>query len=349
MFWIIGGAHFVVALCVWLQLPDDLCQTIKTQFTHVKWEGFRFFDLIFPMFVFMSGITIPYSLLPQKTKGIPKTTLLIKASKRSLILIALGLSFTCFKGKAEFVRLYTVLWLIGCCYYLAALVSIYLDAVKVKIAIVLGILVSYHLLLLYLPFPGKTPELTPHGNLAAYLDRNLITTNLYRTVYDPEGTIRVFPAGALCLMGALVGQRIKSFSIASSRCAAELAIAGAACLLIGFLLSLSFPIIKNLWSSSFIFWAAGWSLLHLSIFYLIMDVYKWKFLGWAFIPIGMNSILIYVGQVYINFHHTKNFFFKGMAHHLSPESGKLLLALGLILIKWLLLLWLYKKRQFVKI
>lgn len=258
MFWIIGGSGMIVALVELLGFPDSWVEVLAVQMTHVEWDGFRFFDLIFPLFVFISGVTVPY--------------------------------------------------------------------------------------------PGKGSVITPENNLAAWLDRNLISTNLYREVWDPEGTIRVATGGMLGMLGGLFGQRIKSYQKASFRCGLELLLSGLVCLLLGWLWSFFFPIIKGLWSPSFVLWAGGWSLLILALFYTVIDVLRLRWLGWFFVPIGMNAITIYAAQWYIPLDDSRDFFFKGFANlFTNPAAQQFILYGGLIMIQWLILYWLYRKRIFIRI
>ncbi|VGO20797.1 acyltransferase family protein [Pontiella sulfatireligans] len=350
MFWIIGGSGLLIALLEVLRLPHDWILEVKAQLRHVKWEGFHFLDLVFPLFVFMSGVTIPYSILSKKEKGVAPRRLQLKIVKRAVLLIIIGLSFSVFRFNPSAVRFYTVLWLIGMSYLIGASLSLHVESWQKKVFTIIGVLLAYHLVMLYLPFPGKESGITPENNLAAWMDRSLISTNLYRKVYDPEGSIRVITAGMLCLLGALTGQRIKSYPNAKLRCGLELFGAGLGFLFFGWIWSFFFPIIKDLWSPSFILWTAGWSLLLLSIFYTVIDVWKQKWMGWFFIPIGMNSITIYVGQHYVNFGDIQHYFFGGLANICSDaDLKKLVLAFGLIAIKWGFLYWLFIKKLFLRV
>lgn len=350
MFWIIGGSGLALALLKAMGFSDFWVDGLSKQMTHVEWDGFRFYDLIFPLFVFMSGVTIPYSVLSQRAKGVSVLQLQGRIIKRSVILVLIGLSFSVFRFDAEAVRLYTVLWLIGMSYLIGASITLHVGNWKNRLIVFFAVLALYHLAILYLPYPGKGDGITPENNLAAWLDRSLIQTNLYRTVYDPEGTIRIIAGGMLCLLGGLVGVRIKTFQTAKLRCGLELIIAGLGCLLIGWVWSFFFPIIKDLWSPSFILWSAGWSLLLLALFYVTLDVWRLKGLGWVFIPIGMNSITIYAAQRYVPFGDIGDFFFKGFANALSnPSHQQLVFISGPVIVKWLFLYWLFRKKIFIKV
>lgn len=350
MFWIIGGAGAFTSFVALLGLPDTWVEGITNQFTHVEWEGFHFFDLIFPLFVFISGVTVPYSVLSQKEKGVSVSQLQIRIIRRTAIIVLIGVTFSLFKFQWESIRLYQVLWMIGMSYLIGSSLTLHIESWRTRLTIFFSVLVAYHLAIYYLPYPGKGALITPENNLAAWLDRNLIKTNLYRVVYDPEGTIRVLTGGMLGMLGAMAGQRIKHYGTAQLRCGQELAVAGAVCLLLGWLWSFSFPIIKDLWSPSFILWAGGWSFLLLALFYTVIDVWGCKWFGWFFVPIGMNAIAIYAGQVYLQTNSARDFFFKGLAGHFeNPAAQQFILYGGLLLIHWLLLYALFRKRIFIRI
>ncbi|MGK0186769.1 MAG: putative acyltransferase [Verrucomicrobiales bacterium] len=350
MFWIIGGSGMVVALVKVLGLPESWVSGLASQMTHVNWEGFHFLDLIFPLFVFISGVTVPYSILSKKAKGVPVKQLQIQIIMRSLIIVMIGVSFSLLKFQWEAIRLYQVLWMIGMSYMIGASINLHVESWKYRVVIFFGVLLAYHLAMFYLPYPGKGEEITRLNNLAAWLDRSLIKTNLAWGKSDPEGTIRVFAGGMLGMLGGLVGQRIKLFKQPELRCGAELLTAGVACLLLGWLWSLSFPIIKGLWSSSYVLWSAGWSLLLLALFYSVIDVWKLKWLGWVFVPIGMNAITVYAAQWYLPLHDSRDFFFKGFANLFKDDTiQQLILSSGLVLIQWVILYALYRKKIFIRI
>ncbi len=350
MFWIIGGSTMVVALVKVLGFPENWVNALALQMTHVKWDGFHFFDLIFPLFIFISGVAIPYSILSKKAKGVPVKKLQYQIIKRSLIIVFIGLSFSLFKFKWEAVRLYQVLWLIGMSYMIGASITLHVESWKYRLLIFFGVLVLYHLIIFYLPYPDKGETITPGNNLAAWLDRNLIKTNLAVGVYDAEGTIRIFPAAMVSVLGALTGQRIKWHKQPKLRCGIELFIAGMFCLLLGWGWSFSFPIIKGLWSPSYVLWASGWSLLLLALFYTIMDVWKLKWLGWIFVPIGMNAITIYAAHWYLPLHDSRDFFFRGFANLFDDITiQQFILSFGLVLIQWIFLYILYRKKIFIRV
>ena len=350
MFWIIGGRKLILSLLVVLGFDTTVQESFERELSHVGWEGFQMFDLIFPLFMFMSGVSMAYSIVSKKNKGVSKKSLHVKSLKRMFWLVLIGLSFTAFRFKPESINLYTVLFLIGVGNYLGSLVIIYKDEAMSQLSWGIGILIGYYLATYFIPYPGYVfGEVIPGNHLAGFLDQNLIPSNLYMRVFDPEGTIRVLPAAVMCVFGALIGRHIKNYSIASFRCALEIFVLGILTMALGWFWDTFFPINKSLWSSSFILYTAGISTIMLSVFYLIIDVYKQKWIGFFFIPIGMNSILIYAGIVYINFSYTSNFFFKGLGEYLGGNWQPFVIAFGLVLIEWLMLYFLYKKRIFLKV
>lgn len=350
MFWIIGGKQLILSLLVLLGVSNATFEVFQNQFEHEGWIGFSMWDLIFPLFLFMSGVSMPYSIISRKNKGVSKKSLHIKALKRLFWLVAIGLSFTVFKFQPENIKLYTVLYLIGMANYIGSLIIIYKDTTISQIAWGVGILLGYYFATYMIAYPGRIPgSLLPANHLAGFLDQNLIPSALYMGVFDPEGSIRVIPAGVMCILGAIVGGRIKSYSVATLKCAMEIFVFGLFCIALGWLWGLHFPLIKSIWSSSFILYTAGISMLFLSIFYLIIDVWKQVSIGFIFVPIGMNSIAIYAGVRYINFGFTSEYFFKGFGGFLGELWKPFIVVLGMLLIEWFLLYFMYKMKIFIKV
>lgn len=350
MFWIIGGHSLLLAFLSWIHLPEDILKTIEGQFKHSGWSGFTFYDLIFPLFVFMSGITIPFSLYSSLNKGVSYTKLQIRIIKRGCLLIFIGLCFSLFKWDSSAIRPYTVLALIGGSNLIGASICLYFRKIPELIAICIGILTAYHACFyIFTPEGALVGSYIPGQTFASYIDRNLIHTNLYMKVFDPEGPVRWFSASALCVMGCISGIYIKSFTSPSAKCAAKLILTGFLLLGLGWFWSQFFPIIKPLWSSSYVVFAAGWSFVLLGIFYFCIDVMKWNYFNLIFLPIGMNSITIYVGVRILDFRHTRDYFLKDFSQLLSPSSSILIMALGLFLVEWLFLYLLFKQRLFLKV
>jgi predicted acyltransferase len=206
---------------------------------------------------------------------------------------------------------------------------------------------------MFIPVPGYGPGvLSPEGNLAAYIDRILLPGKLHRKVYDPEGLLSTFPAIASALLGVFTGQFLRRVQQTWNRIRIVLYLSGAAVLLIavGWLWSYIFPINKNMWTSSFVLFAGGWSLLLLTLFYLVIDVLGVRRWSLPLVWIGTNSILIYMAaHGVINFEYTSQFLFGGLTRQAPALWQPALLWTGVAFIQLALLYFLYKHKWFLKL
>jgi len=354
MFWIIGGGSLVVALSK--ALDWGWLNVVAEQMEHVRWEGFHFEDLIFPLFMFISGVAIPYSITSKIEKGGSKFQLFKKAARRGFILILLGIFYN---GALErgftTMRIPSVLGQIGIAYFFAATIVIYTKDMKSRIFWLLGILVSIAILQLGVPVPGAGAGLLdPVNGINAYLDRLLIPGRLHGKTFDPEGLLCSISAISVTLMGALAGGILRDGTPASARKASILAITGAAITVVALALSTFYPIIKAAWTVPFDLLTSGISFMLLSLFYLSIDVKNWPN-DWAwgigsykiffFKVIGMNSITIYVGSRIFDFTDAATNF----VGFLEPSLGNWIILLGRLTIEWLVLYFLYKKSVFVRV
>lgn len=346
MFWIIGGDSLAVAILTtsgW-----SAAAQLAEQFEHVDWQGFRFYDLIFPLFLFLVGCVLPFSL--DKYRDQPKAAYW-RIVRRATLLVVLGLiGNNILQFDWGNLRIAGVLQRIGICYALAAI--LYLHArVRGQALAIAAILLGYWALLALFPVPGGSAgDYSKEGNLAGYVDRNFLPGKILKPYYgfgDNEGILSTIPAIATTLIGALAGQLLKSSLNAWSK-AGWLALSGLACIAVGQAWGLTFPIVKNIWTSSFVLVAGGWSLLLLSLFYTILDVLKWR--GWElfWVVIGMNAITIYVAQRFIDFSGMSKFFLAGIAG-LCGDSSRTILLAGAIAAKWLFLYFLYRQKVFLRV
>lgn len=347
MFWIIGGegiAHAAAALTAWGWLT-----WLSGQLHHPEWNGFTFYDLIFPLFLFIAGAAMPFSFEKRLACGDAKRQLYRHAIQRGLLLVLLGMIYN---GLLEFdwpnTRLPSVLGRIGLAYMFAALIFLN-TGIRGRFLWMGGLLVGYWVALKFIPVPGYgAGDLAPGHTLTDYLDRLLIPGRLYQGNRDPEGLLATIPAIATALAGTVTGELLKSQRFGGYAKTLIMVIAGIICLALARLWNLDFPINKNLWSSSFVLHCAGWSLLFLAPFYLVIDV--WRLRGWAmfFVVIGSNSILIYLADAFVDFEHTTHFFFDGVLKGTGAYQP-LLWACAVLLVKWVLLLFLYWKRIFLRV
>ena len=268
---------------------------------------------------------------------------------RGLLLVLLGMIYN---GILDFdfrnARYPSVLGRIGLAYMFAALIALN-TSWRGRLAWFVGLLVGYWAALKFIPVPGfGAGDLEPGHTLTDYIDRMLIPGKLYEKVRDPEGLLATIPAIGTALAGVMTGQFLKDSPRSGAIKATLMALVGLASLGLARLWNMDFPINKNLWSSSFVLQCAGWSLLFLSVFYLIIDV--WQFRRWTlfFVVIGSNSILIYMSEAFIDWDHTTHALFDGVLGT-TGAYRPLLYATAFVLVKWLALYFLYRKRIFLRV
>ena len=348
MFWIIGGAeivHIAAALTGWTWL-----QVCAKQLGHTQWDGFTLYDLIFPLFLFMAGVALPFSYDKRLERGATRASLYRHAIVRGLVLVFLGMIYN---GFLEFhlatLRYPSVLGRIGLAYMFAALIALN-TGVRGRVLWIIGLLVAYWAALRFIPVPGYgAHDLAPGHTLADYLDRLLLPgTLLLPGERDPEGILSTVPAIATALFGIVTGQLLKNERFSGYAKTASMVLAGAICIALAQWWNREFPINKNLWSSSFVLQCAGLSLLLLALFYLVIDV--WRLRAWAFplVVIGSNSILIYMSSRFIDYAFTAKALFGGALQY-TGQYQELLMAISVVFVKWLLLYFLYKKRVFLRV
>jgi len=358
MMWIISGEIVIHALEK--ASGDPISVWMSNQLHHTPWNGFTFYDMIFPLFIFIAGISMPYSMgrkLEGKTNGAlraAKKEAYMALIKRTLILIICGMVVNKalqFNGY-EYTRFASVLSRIALSCFFAALIFLNFK-LRSQLIFFFSLLIGYWVVMMTIPVPGfGAGVLTPEGNLEGYIDRILLPGKLHRVVYDPEGILSTIPAVATALLGVFTGQflRLRSERWTMLRKGLMIGAAGLALLALGLLWNPLFPINKNMWTSSFVLYAGGWSLLLLSFFYLVIDVWGFRIWCMPFVWIGMNSILIYMAaHGIINFESTSTFLFGGLVKSLSTDWQAVWIGAGILLIQLGLLYFLYKKKWFLKV
>ena len=349
MFWIIGGDRLMKALYAyypkveWLKWADE-------QTTHVDWDGFVFYDLIFPLFLFISGVTMPLSLTGRLDRGEPKSRLYWRVARRSLLLVLLGMICNGLL-KLDFAntRYPSVLGRIGLAYGLAAIIVLN-TRLRGQIIALLAILLGYWAMMTLIPVPGHgAGVLTMEGSLAGYVDSHVLPGKLYKGIHDPEGLVSTIPAVATALLGAMAGHWLMSRRAGWLKGLGLLA-AGGACWAVGWQWNHWFPVNKNLWSSSFVLVAGAWSLMLLGTFYLIIDVIRLRRWAFVFMIIGVNPITIYLlrGRI-IDFDKPAHFFFDGLMKFATPRGQVVWLVVAVLFLEWLLLYFLYRKKVFLRV
>lgn len=346
MFWIAGGDALATSFLGRLNSPAAI--RLKSQFEHVEWEGFRFYDLIFPLFMFLVGCVIPFSL--EKFRDDPRSAY-GRILRRTAALFALGLICN---GLLKFdfgnLRYAGVLQRIAVCYGITAVLFLNFR-IRGQIIVAAAILLGYWGLLTFVPVPGGVAgDYSKAGNLAGYLDRSWLPGKIMEQYYgygDNEGILSTIPAIVTVMLGVFAGLWLKSSRSDWAKIGGLFA-CGVSCVVLGTLWGRSFPVIKNLWTSSFVLVAGGWSLLLLCVFYTIIDVVRWQKWSFFWTVIGMNAIVMYIAPRFIDFDRMAVFFLGGVVR-LSDGGGEFLLEVGSMGAKWLFLYYLYRSRIFLRL
>jgi predicted acyltransferase len=348
MFWIIGGGTFLGTLAKATEW--GWVEVLAKQMHHVPWEGFQFEDLIFPLFMFISGVAIPFALTSRIEKGVEKSVLYRKVFKRMVLLIILGFIYNgTLKNGFVNMRWPSVLSQIGIAYFAASVIIMNTKNLKERLFWLVGILLSITVLQLIVPVPGfGASVLTPEGSINAWIDQLILPGKLIYGTYDPEGVLSIVSATSITILGGIAGFVLRDKSQSQIKKVKILTVTGLSLVVLALLLSPVYPIIKNIWTAPFNILTSGISFLLMALFYYIIDVKMWR--GWIlfFKVIGLNSILIYMGRKLLNFDHTSQYLLGFMATPLG-DYGPVILTVGTIGLEFILLYYLYKKKIFLRV
>lgn len=350
MLFIMGFSSWVVTLCA--LLPDcALFQWIASQMEHVSWNGLKHHDTIFPLFLFIAGISFPFSLAKQQSQGRTSAQIYLKIIRRGFFLVLLGL--VC-NGLLKFdfanLRWGSVLGRIGLAWMFAALLFTSLRKTSILATISAVILVGYWLAMWLIP--GGTDPYSYENNLVGVVDRALMPGRLYENnFFDPEGLLSTLPAIVTAMLGMFTGQWVRQSEgkVSGNRKTLWMILAATALILIGWAWSYTFPINKKLWTSSFVCVVGGYSLMSFALFYYIIDVRGWKRWVFFFQVIGLNSITIFMAPKIIDFSRASRFFFEGTLNLFGGDWKVLMTSTCYILTCWVFLYILYKKKIFLKL
>lgn len=349
MFWIAGGEEIFHVLAKITGSP--FWQTLSDQFEHPAWNGFHFYDLIFPLFLFIAGVATPYSVGRAREKGDSRKKLLVRVIRRGLILVLLGIIYN--NGlklhPLSEIRFGSVLGRIGLAYMFANIIYLYTKQ-RGQIIWFASLLIGYWLLLSFTSAPGfPRGDLTMQGNFASYIDRTVLPGRLYLGIHDPEGLMSTIPAIGTALLGILAGTLLRNSPLSPAAKAGRLALGGVISLGLALVWNLVFPINKNLWTSSFVLNCGGISLLLLAAFYYIIDVRGFKKWAFFFTVIGMNSILIYLSPHFIEWHYMTDGFFHWLGQLVGDPWNAFVLVFCFLGVKWVFLYILYRKKIFLRV
>jgi len=295
--WIVGGDGAVWALAAMCAgkgpVLSGIGQFLDRELHHAAWEGFTFYDFIFPLFIFVTGVAIVFSLSRLvEREGLRAAHL--RVLRRALLLYGLGLIY--YGGISQHwadIRYLGILQRIALCYLFASLMLLNFNLRGMVTAFV-ALLVGYWALMTYVPVPGiGAGSFAPAANLANWLDAHYLPGRLWDKTRDPEGMLSTLPAIGTCLLGVFAGLLLKTERLAPQQKSLWLIVAGVVLVIAGHLWGLQFPVIKAIWTSSFVLVAGGYSLVLLGVWHQIIDV--WGLRAWAtfFVWIGANAITLY--------------------------------------------------------
>jgi predicted acyltransferase len=334
---------------------------------HSPWNGFTPTDLVFPTFLFIMGISLVLSSARRLNEGTSRGHYMLHVVRRFLLLFLFGLIVNGFPYfHLHTLRIYGVLQRIAICYLLASLLLLVTRKLAPMVVLTLSLLVGYWVLMRWVPVPGHGmpvrdfPLLDPNINLVAWLDRHIFPGRLYEGTRDPEGLLSDLPSFATTLIGMIVGLWLQRPSSHKSK-AVLFAAAAVVLLIAGYIWGFSFPINKRLWTSSYVLFAGGWSLLLLSAAYYVFEVRRIAAeRAWPALVFGMNAITAYVfsellSSAVANFHATPSASIQVWVYShifqpiVNPAFGSLVYSLVFVLVCWLVVLPLYRKKIFLKL
>ena len=348
MFWIIGGDIGFQALDK--VFHNRLSGFIKVQFDHVEWLGFHFEDIIMPLFLFLVGVSMVYSYRKRLGNATSDKSIWTHTIKRVILLWILGMMVqgNLLTYDIDQIKFFTnTLQSIAAGYLIATIIILYLPVVY-QIAATMGLLILYWAILALIPIGGTTANAyTPDGNVAIIVEKAVMGRFIGWGTYT--WIVSSLNFGALVMLGVFAGYIMQSEQEKMKRFW-NFMIFGSSIIVLGLILSIWHPIIKHIFTSSFVLFSGGISLLMLAVFYLVIDVWNIRRGTRWLIIIGSNSIFAYVA------YHLFSSNFSGMAevflNGLKPCIGNwfdVLSIFGATLVLYILLWYLYRNKTFIKI
>ena len=327
---------------------------IGTQFTHAEWHGANFYDLVFPLFIFVTGVAIVFSL-PKLVEQEGKWAAHKRVLRRSIVLFALGV--ICYGGVSNGwseIRLGGVLQRIALCYLFASLLFLNVS-LRGMVASFAALLIGYWALMTFVPVPGVgAGSFAPGANLANWIDEHYLPGRKWEGTWDSEGMLSTLPAIGTCLLGVFAGLLLKNPNLEARQKSLWLIYAGVALLAVGLLWSLQVPINKYLWTSSFVLVAGGFAAIMLGAFHEIIDVRGYTAWASPFLWVGASAIVLYVFNVMFGFHVIAHRLVGGDLERLAerlvtPGAGRFLVTLVALLIALVAARFLYRRKIFLRV
>jgi predicted acyltransferase len=357
MFWIIGGWYIFESLHKALNNPTTAL--IMNQLKHVEWEGFVFEDLIMPLFLFIVGVVMPFSFNKRLGRGDSKKKLYIHIILRTVILFILGMiaQGNLLALDLSKLKIYcNTLQAIAAGYLISAIIILNMR-LRWQIITTMLLLLLFWALMMLVPFPGRIPDrLDQDANLAAYIDWYVL--DQFDDGLNYTWILSSITFACTVMLGVMAGHLLRS-QIEDYRKVYILAALGIGTLALGSLwggwffcvgkfYAGLFPIIKRLWTSSFVLFAAGISYLVLAVFYLVIDLCGFKKWAYGFVVIGTNAIFVYMLTHLVNFRSVAGRFVYGLDQFVGPWKDFIHAVAAFVLV-WLILFWMYRKKSFIKV
>ncbi|MHC4395258.1 MAG: acyltransferase family protein [Planctomycetota bacterium] len=347
MFWIIGGGRIFNELLN--RRPNsEFSKALLSQLKHVEWEGFHAWDLIMPLFLFIVGAAMPFSLNKRLARGDSRRKLYFHIVKRAIILSVLGIVAQGDLLAYDLPNLHIygyVLGAIAAGYLVSSIIMLNMRILWQMITTA-GLLLLFWALMSWVPVPSYSAGvLTPDENLAIYLDKMLL--GRWGETGYASWILSIITFTCTVMLGVFAGQLLRSQKSKTDKVLWLLA-AAIGCLLLGLIWGNWFPIIKRLWTSSFVLFAAGWSYLLLALFYLVIDVWQLRKWAFGFVVIGTNAIAVYVAVHLFDFKNIGNIFVVGLSRFLG-QWNDFVQELTAFAVIWLILFCMYRKKTFIKI
>jgi predicted acyltransferase len=357
MFWIIGAERIADAFS---RLNITGAHFLSIQLNHRAWNGFSFYDLIYPMFIYVAGVSVSFAIEHRRERGELPFKILCKILTRTVLFFLVGLymsnSGLDLHGWLTNLRWMGVLQRIAICYFGAAILELFVGA-QYQVMIAITILLGYWLLLRFVPVPGYGAGVwdIPEASFANYFDSLFLPGRLYYATWDPEGLLSTLPALVTCLFGVFTGSwlrkefYLKKKPITREKKVVWLAIFGLVLLGLGFLWGFDFPINKKIWTSSFVLITGGLSAITMAIFYWLIDIKGYKRSAFPFVVIGLNSIFIYVADNFLPAYSiARSLLGKELLNRFGVAQS-LMIAVLIFGMEWLLLYVMYKRKIFIRI
>jgi predicted acyltransferase len=344
MFWIVGGSSVVLGLQALGH--NRVIDTIVYHLNHSAWEGLRFYDCIWPSFMLMVGVSIPFSYAKRSLTQ-THSQMLGHAVRRFCILMLLGgIRESVSLDSPRLIELSSALQPIA----LASLAAFLLVRKSWKFQAAVGalILLGYLLLLALVPVPGVGEVSYRHGaNLVYAVDKALLPHRTGEAVFlEGWGTIIcTIPTIATTILGLLLGQLLRSQQPAMKK-AKVMALIGVSGLALGYVVSLFVPVVMKMWTTSYGILSASWACLMFLLFYWIIDVLGYRKWSFVFVVIGMNALAVYLCSTFTRLPQVVGIFTKAPAAAMG-SFGPLSAALAFFAVEWSILYWMYKRKLFL--